>query len=1100
MTAVPYGELIIPYSVADTEAEPAFDRLTQLVASLLKVPVARITFVDGAQQWVKSAFGPAFVESPATEAFCRHTLAQAGPLVVIDAASDRRYGESGGAPNARPIRFYAGLPLAMAGGRRIGTICGLDFTPHADVSEQDLASFCALGAITVDLLEARERAFVRRRNAQIATLAESLCALVRDAPGLRAAVDAVLLKLGCRYGAIFATVLRRAGSDGRYGRASAYQRLNPGGVASKRAPWVAEPAQADRSLCSGAAGLALEVAGRFDGDMLPAHLRAGAACQFLTLPLAAAGDGFALVLGFPAGDLDWSSKDVEIAQLRPALTVALTEKADNAQQHLLEAALDVLAESVTISDVDPADPALRRLLYVNERFCRMTGYTRHELVGQTHLFLQDAGPDGAGFERFGPDLTAGNGSSGLIGYRRKDGQRLDVELVPAAIPEQGEMVLPVVITHHDISAKLAKEREQSHLIELYRVLFDDNPTPMWIFDRQTFRFLRVNQAACTFYGWSHAEFLTMTLRDIRAPEQVAAMEQRVRSGPIAMADLSIWEHRRVDGSPVHVSGALRMHPGFGEQAMLAVVWDMTEISANRAELRRANQLLLERTAQLKDNLSELTQAEALAQIGSWHLSTDLQDMQWSDGFYDLIGQDRVSLPASFGNLLALVHPDDRTPFGQSVRDAASGSTRLSTEVRIVRPDGETRRFRIAAHLSPARPDGLHLFGYAQDISERWETEQAMMRSERLAILGHLTGGVAHDFNNLLTVITLNLEEAILDTPETDPLHDVLAPALQAAQRGAELTNQLLAYARQAPLRPQATSLADLLTAFGGLARRALGKDHRLETQAEIGRSMVLVDPFQMQTALLNIVLNAKLALPDGGIVVIKAVGTTLPAAGLGPKDAVPGRYALVSVTDQGCGMSGRILPHIFEPFFTTRRVGEGSGLGLSMADGFIRQSGGYTAAHSELGRGTTIELFLPLIEDAGEAAGIDGSGLGRPRALLVEDQPAVLATVSRMFRQLGYDICAVTSASAALAELFKGPAFAVLFTDIVLPGDLDGIGLAKEVSVLAPDTRILLTSGFSGHDLSRLDLPGVEILLKPYKRRQLLDRLNAIMDVSQNSR
>ncbi len=1096
------SDVLVPYGVADTEAEPAFDRLTQIVATLLRVPVARITFVDGVQHWVKSAFGPPLPASPDQEAICSLTLAQAGPLVVLDAAHDQRYGNPDSVPEDRPLRFYAGLSLATAGGRRIGTICGLDFIPHADLSEQDLASFCALGTLTTDLLEARKREFVLRLSVQAATLAESLRALIEAAPGIQAAMDTVLLRLGSRYGATFATLLRRDGSNGRYRRASAYQlRDGEAGVDADSA-WIAESVQAGQPghlRCSTEAGLALEAAGYFDGDLLPAQLRTGGACQFLTIPLAAGRDGFALVLGFPAGDLDWVAKDVEIAQFLPALASAVAWKAEKARHHLLSAALDAVADGVTISDVDPVDPALRRLLYVNKHFCRMTGYTNKELVGQSHLFLQGPDPDPADFERFRPDLAAGRSSSGLIGYQSKDGLKLNVEIVLTPIPEQEEMVLPVVIIHHDISAKLAKEREQRELIELYRVLFDENPTPMWIFDRQTLRFLRVNQAACHFYGWSEAEFLGMTLREIRAPEEVAVLERRLRSGPIGMTDGSIWEHRHANGSTLHVSGALQMHPGFGEQAMLAVVWDMTEICNNRAELRRTNQLLLELMSRVKDSAAELTEAEALAQIGSWHLSIDLQAMQWSDGFYALIAQDPASLPASFANVLSLIYPDDRAPFEQAVRDAATGGARLLTDVRIMRPDGETCRFRMGAHLSPAKPVGVHLFGYAQDISERWETEQAMMRSEKLAILGHLTGGVAHDFNNLLTVITLNLEEAILDTPETDALQDILAPALQAAQRGAELTNQLLAYARQAPLRPQATSLVDFLTAFRGLARRALGSDHGLDIDVETGRSMVLVDPFQLQTALLNIVLNAKLALPDGGTVVIKAVRETLPAAGLGPRDAVPGRYVLLSVTDRGCGMPSDVLPRIFEPFYTTRPVGKGSGLGLSMVDGFVRQSGGYTAAQSELGRGTTIQVLLPLTEDAGEGAPTTGSGHGRRRALLVEDQPAVLATVSRMFKQLDYDVCAVTTAAAALAELQVGPAFTILFTDIVLPGDLDGIGLAKEVSVLAPGTKILLTSGFSGHDLSRLDLPGVDILLKPYKRRDLLDRLNAIMDVSQQT-
>ena len=613
---------------------------------------------------------------------------------------------------------------------------------------------------------------------------------------------------------------------------------------------------------------------------------------------------------------------------------------------------------------------------------------------------------------------------------------------------------------------------------------------MWVYDGQTMQFLMVNQAAVAFYGWSLEQFMAMTIRDIRPVDQWQVMESVPHRGTYPMSDHRTWVHNRADGSIVKMYGVTQAHPTGGIHARLSVFWDVTEIEAAREELKRNNESLVELAQQLSEKTNELTGANRLARLSTWRLSSDLAEMRWSDDMYTLIDRARDEFPPSYQNALHILHPDDCAPFERAIKlvNAAGGDHQL--EARVIRPDGRTRHVRIALHRASAEKASAGLIGYFQDISEQWETHQALMRAEKLAILGNLTGGIAHDFNNLLTVVTLNLEEAIAEVPETDDLQVILVAALQAAQRGAELTSQLLAYARQAPLRPQEVSIGALFQTIGPLIKRALGPNYKVQIAINDTDCMPLVDSSQLQSAILNIALNARDAMSAGGEILIRATSVRLPSATFPIDQVTPGDYALISVSDLGCGIEPDVLPHVFEPFYTTKE--SASGLGLSMVDGFVGQSGGRITVESEVGRGTTIRLFLPIAVSS-IAKPLDPAGLTRKRALLVEDQAAVLATVSRMFVQLGYEVCGVASAAAALAELDQCQDFAVMFTDIVLPGEMDGIALSKVVACRAPEIRVLLTSGFSEYNLSQSDLPGMGILMKPYKRQDLLDKLNAIM-------
>ena len=1073
------------YGVMDIWSDPAFDRLTELAARLLRTPIALLSFLDDDYQWIKSAVGIDVRVVSRELSFCRYMLDSAipSPMVVLDTRNEENFRDHPLVTGEPHLRFYAGVPVTSPGGIAIGSLCAVDVEPHAPVSDEDMQALQALAEIAITLLESRRHAAQEATTSRRAMLLDSMLSVVAQAVSCDKAVENIAELLAKDRDASLCQVWgRRATAPHAHLVSTAAGGLQAGQFDLQ--PEMHLP-YSDMLALAMQAGEVVSFSS--DASSPPEYSALAAAMQgeglalLTVLPMIVGEDRYAIVLGFDTVQEDLRDLVAFLPSVQRGLRRSLERKADEEQLRLLGSALAIASDGVTIFKIDPAAPGKYRIAFVNQSLTRMTGYTSEELIGGSTSLLE--GLDCEGLTRqVEQALDRGFAAPAIIRQRRKDGSCFSAESQSAAVRDYAGAITHVVITQRDIDERLTAERLQREQADAFRLLFEGNPLPMWIYDRNSLRFLMVNEAATRFYGWSREQLLAMTLGDVQSASELANLRSYLDE---AVWEPRIWTHQRADGAVVHMATATGLHPIAGENSVLSALWDMTSVQTARDELSRSNALLSDLAAQLRARTQELTTAHRLAKLGTWWLSQNMQEMTWSDEIYALIGRQRKDCPPRFTSLLEHVHLEDRKLFLSWIRSAEDKLVGQQVEARIVRADGRQRHVRIDSRVAE---DGS-LVGYVQDWTERWETQQALMRSEKLAILGHLTGGVAHDFNNLLTVVTLNLEESISELPESDDLQAILIPALQAAQRCVELTNQLLAYARQAPLRPQAVALDGFFSTARPMIRRALGKSHELDIKISDGRSKPLVDPSQLQTALVNLALNAREAMRPGGQVTIETSKVRLPSPHYPIEDASTGDYTLISVADTGAGIPSEVLPRIFEPFFTTKGVGAGSGLGLSMVDGFVRQSGGHILVRTELGKGTTFSLFLPLaksVEDE-QLARID-----RPRALLVEDQPAVLATVSRMFSQLGYDVCAVSDASAALVELDKSIDFAVLFTDIVLPGEMDGFALSKEVSIRAPKIKILLTSGFSDQDLQRPDLPKTDILVKPYKRQDLLNRLQAL--------
>ncbi|MDB5431720.1 MAG: integral rane sensor hybrid histidine kinase [Caulobacter sp.] len=376
-----------------------------------------------------------------------------------------------------------------------------------------------------------------------------------------------------------------------------------------------------------------------------------------------------------------------------------------------------------------------------------------------------------------------------------------------------------------------------------------------------------------------------------------------------------------------------------------------------------------------------------------------------------------------------------------------------------------------------------------ETAGREKAEEALRQSQKMEAMGQLTGGVAHDFNNLLMVASSGLD---LMQRTTDPARRerLQAGIRQAIERGASLTQQLLAFSRRSPLNPEVLDLPSRMEGMHALLDRSLREDVFVDIKAEPGLWRVEVDPSQFEVAVLNISLNARDAMPKGGAIVIRMENLPVDAGRSGD-------MVRVSITDTGVGVPAEMIPRLFEPFFTTKDVGQGTGLGLSQVYGFARASGGEVTVDSVVGKGTTVSLLLPrslksiAVEPAPRAAVVDNASRRR-RLLVVEDDDAVADLVTEMLDELGYDAVRAPTASGALDTLGADSRFDLVFSDMVMPGEMGGLDLAREIGRRRPDLPIILTTGYSAA-AAAVQAEGLRLLVKPYRIDALAEELQAAL-------
>jgi signal transduction histidine kinase/CheY-like chemotaxis protein len=387
-----------------------------------------------------------------------------------------------------------------------------------------------------------------------------------------------------------------------------------------------------------------------------------------------------------------------------------------------------------------------------------------------------------------------------------------------------------------------------------------------------------------------------------------------------------------------------------------------------------------------------------------------------------------------------------------------------------------------------------------DVTARMRAEATVRQSQKMESIGHLTGGVAHDFNNLLQIISANLDLAVAsgEAKGNSVLGQRLQNAMGAVSRGSRLTGQLLAFARRQALEPRSVDMGRVIGDMTDMLRRTLGEQIEVEAVIAGGLWNTLADPNQVENAILNLAINARDAMPDGGKLTLEAANAYLDDAYAAlHSEVTPGQYVMLAVSDTGSGMTSEVMTRVFEPFFTTKPEGKGTGLGLAQAYGFVKQSGGHIKIYSEVGEGTTVKIYLPRTrraQDAADAANQQAALGGSERILVVEDDEGVRAAVVDMLTDLGYHVQRAENADAALKLLEGGAKVDLLFTDVVMPGPVTTRELTRRAQEMHPGLKILYTSGYTQNAIvhnGRLD-DDAFLLSKPYRKDELARKLRSV--------
>ena len=585
-------------------------------------------------------------------------------------------------------------------------------------------------------------------------------------------------------------------------------------------------------------------------------------------------------------------------------------------------------------------------------------------------------------------------------------------------------------------------------------------------------------------------------RTIASPPLVVAVS-------LAEADvLAGWRRELlIAGGLVSIMGLL---------LLLSGQWINREIDARA----KADARLLAQADALSTTVAERDAANAELRANQARFQAIMDHTPLTVGVRDLTGHhifinraferflDRPAASALGKTLEELVSPEMCALLTADDADVTERKQPIQREIVWPRPDGDRTLLAVKFPILDAAGAVVAIGRVGADVTEQKRAEAELAHSQKMDAVGQMTGGVAHDFNNLLTAILLNADVLVQHLPDGDPLRTVAEGTLKAAERGAALTSRLLAFSRRQMLEPQSTDVNKLVAGIEQLVRRTVG-DH-VEVSLLLGGDVwpAIVDRGQLETAIVNLAANARDAMPDGGRLTLETGNIELDDGytALHP-DVKPGEYVMVAVGDTGSGMSAEVAARAFEPFFTTKEVGRGTGLGLSMVYGFAKQSAGHVKIYSELGIGTVVRLYLPRSGapqvEAAAPSGTAALPTGTETILFVEDDELVRTQTEKQLSGLGYRVIAAVNAADAIARVRDGLKPDLLFTDVVMPGGMNGRQLADQLTGEISGLKVLFTSGYTHGVMAgqSTSIPPGQLLNKPFRRRDLALKVREALDL-----
>lgn len=627
-------------------------------------------------------------------------------------------------------------------------------------------------------------------------------------------------------------------------------------------------------------------------------------------------------------------------------------------------------------------------------------------------------------------------------------------------------------------------------LEQQRLLFDSNPLPVWIYDFGTLAFLAVNQSAVRTYGYSREEFLGMTLRDLHPENTLTDLEKLLARIPPEHSASGIWAHRRKDGTEIRIEIFSHGVTCQGRRARLVVAVDITARAAAEENLRRSEE---------RFHLVSNATSDA---VWDWDLSANL--LWWGDGFCTLFGYARDEISPEVSWWADRIHIEDRERVHTSILTAIKnpGVSHWTEEYRYLRKDGTYAVVQDRGQiLRDAAGKGLRMVGGMTDISEHKKLLAQYLRAQRMESIGTLAGGIAHDLNNVLSPILMSVD--LLRMKEIDATTTKLVNTIeQSARRGADLVRQVLTFARGAEGgRNVAIKVEHLIKDIARIADETFPRS--IKTEVRLSRDLWAVtgDPTQLHQVLLNLVVNARDAMPDGGALTLSAENITIDSQyAATSRDAKPGNYLCASITDTGCGIPADKLDRIFEPFFTTKEVGKGTGLGLSTAHAIIKSHRGFITVYSELGKGSTFKVYIPtdpsLRATEVTAHPVESMPRGQGETILViDDEAPILATTRQTLESFGYNVVTAQDGAEAVAIYAQNRGvIAAVITDMVMP-IMDGIATINALMRVNPQVLIIAASGlYANGRVAKAAGAGVKHFLpKPYTAETLLITLRDVL-------
>ena len=623
----------------------------------------------------------------------------------------------------------------------------------------------------------------------------------------------------------------------------------------------------------------------------------------------------------------------------------------------------------------------------------------------------------------------------------------------------------------------------------HRLLFEHTPLPSWVFDRETHRILAVNVAATQAYGYTKDEFLSLTIDALRPPEEVQRLQHELDQPPHGLQSAGTWRHRTKSGVVMDVEISACSLTWEGRVADLVVINDVTARQRAERELREVQNRLAQ----------ALTSSNAVLYVTKLR-GADFHGVWVSDNITRFIGYSVEEVLAD-GWWIAGVHPDDVARTLEAQNELAR-TGRMVYEYRFRERSGRYRWIRDESRVvGDTFGEDAEVVGVWVDVTERRQLEEQFRQAQKMEAVGRLAGGVAHDFNNLLTAITGYSDLLLMDLDPQDERRQDVAEIKRAAVAAADLTRQLLAFSRRQVLAPRIIDLNAVVSGAQKLLGRLIGEDVTVETRLDPALASVRADPGQMEQVLMNLAVNARDAMPNGGRLTIETANVMVDTE-FAPERPGPaaGPHVLMAVSDTGIGMDEATKARIFEPFFTTKEIGKGTGLGLATVYGIVKQSDGFIWVYSEPGKGSTFKVYLPRVDGPPEsletAARPARSLRGTETIMVAEDTAAVRAVVRDVLERHGYTVVeAATGREAAQLAGRRPGGIDLLVTDVVMP-ELSGRDLVRELRTVKPDLKVLYMSGYTDDAVLRQGMlePGAAFIQKPFRPDDLARRIRDLLD------